>query len=262
VEGADPAEAYQSDTHGAQRRNGNCAFTPVEAIKSPSTVVPRPDRGQDSAMGLLATCWTTAGDANPYPGDQRSPVGIRERVEAASDAGFRGMGLLHADLMPALDEYGVRGLRALLDDHGIVDLELELLTGWWAPGPDHVRRDLLAAAEQLGARHIKAAPDVTDGPWNRDEWVTSFAALAADAANAGSRVGLEFLPWSNIKTVHDGLSLVQGRRHGGRRADHRRLAHRTRTHSTGRPRARLKGRERGFAGHTSPFHSKGRFSER
>ena len=62
-------------------------------------------------MSLLATCWTTAGDANPYPGDQRSPVGIRERIEAASDAGFRGMGLLHADLMPALDEYGVRGLR-------------------------------------------------------------------------------------------------------------------------------------------------------
>jgi sugar phosphate isomerase/epimerase len=84
-----------------------------------------------------------------------------------------------------------------------------LLTGWWAGGPDHVRRDLLTAAERLGARHIKAAPDVTDGPWNRDEWVTSFAALAADAANAGTRVGLEFLPWSNIKTVHDGLSLVQ-----------------------------------------------------
>lgn len=160
-------------------------------------------------MSLLATCWTTAGDANPYPGRQRSPVGIRERVEAASGAGFRGMGLLHEDLMPALDEYGVRGLRTLLDDHGIVDLELELLTGWWAPGPDRVRHDLLSAAEQLGARHLKAAPDVTDGPWNRDEWVTAFAALAADAANAGTRVGLEFLPWSNVKTVHDGLALVR-----------------------------------------------------
>jgi sugar phosphate isomerase/epimerase len=165
-------------------------------------------------MSLLATCWTTAGDANPYPGDQRSPVGIRERVGAAADAGFRGMGLLHVDLMLALDEYGVRGLRGLLDDHGIVDLELELLTGWWATGTgrreaDRVRRELLTAAEGLGARHIKVAPDVTDGPWNRDERVTSFAALAADAANAGTRVGLEFLPWSNIKTVHDGLALVR-----------------------------------------------------
>ena len=74
---------------------------------------------------LLATCWTTAGAANPLPGDQRSPVPIRERIEAASAAGFTGLGLLHADLMPALDRYGISGLRTLLDDHGIVDLELE-----------------------------------------------------------------------------------------------------------------------------------------
>ena len=54
-----------------------------------------------------------------------SPVPIRERIEAASAAGFTGLGLLHADLMPALDRYGISGLRTLLDDHGIVDLELE-----------------------------------------------------------------------------------------------------------------------------------------
>jgi sugar phosphate isomerase/epimerase len=167
---------------------------------------------------LLATCWTTAGDANPLPGDQRSPVPIRERVEAAAAAGFRGLGLLHADLMPALDRYGVRGLRTLLDDNGIVDLELELITGWWAEGPartqsDRVRRDLFVAAEALGARHIKAAPDVTDGPWDRDRWVAEFAALAVEAAAAGTRVGLEFLPWSNIKTVHDGLDVVRAAGH-------------------------------------------------
>src|ERR1700759_4925897 len=119
---------------------------------------------------LLATCWTTAGDANPLPGEQRSPLPIRERVAAAAAAGFRGGGLLHADLMPALDEYGVRGLRALLDDHGMVDLELELITGWWNPATDSVRTDLLTAAEALGARHIKVAPDVTDGPWGFDQW--------------------------------------------------------------------------------------------
>lgn len=59
--------------------------------------------------------------------------------------------MLHADLMPALDQYGVSGLRALPDDDGIVDLELELITNWWATGPeraesDLVRRDLPAAA--------------------------------------------------------------------------------------------------------------------
>jgi hypothetical protein len=65
-------------------------------------------------------------------------------------------------------------------DHGIVDLELELITDWWARGParaesDHMRRDLLAA-DALGARQIKVAPDVTDGPWERDRWVAEFAA--------------------------------------------------------------------------------------
>ncbi len=164
---------------------------------------------------LLATCWTTAGDANPLPGDQRSPAPIRERVEAVSAAGFRGLGLLHADLMVALESYGEGGLRALLDDHGIVDLELELVTGWWAPDAksDPVRRDLLAAAEALGARHIKVAPDVTDGPWDRDEWAAAFAGLAAEAAEAGARIGLEFLPWSNIRTVQDGLDLVRAAGH-------------------------------------------------
>jgi sugar phosphate isomerase/epimerase len=158
---------------------------------------------------LLATCWTTAGAASPLPGDQRSPVPIRERVEAAAAAGFQGLGLLHDDLMPALQEYGVGGLRALLDDHGMVDLELELIVDWWEPGPNAVRRDLLTAAAALGARHIKVAPDVADAPWDRDRWVTAFAALAAEGAEAGTRIGLEFLPWSNIKTVHDGLDIVR-----------------------------------------------------
>ncbi|GIF20026.1 sugar phosphate isomerase [Paractinoplanes tereljensis] len=138
---------------------------------------------------------------------------IRKRVAAASAAGFQGIGLLHADLMPALDQYGSGGLRALLDDHGIVDLELELITGWWSAESEPVRRDLLAAAEALGARHIKVGPDVSDGPWEHDRWVAAFAALAAEAAEAGTRVGLEFLPWSNIKTVHDGLALVRAAGH-------------------------------------------------
>jgi sugar phosphate isomerase/epimerase len=109
------------------------------------------------------------------------------------------------------------GIRSLLQDNGLVHVELELLTDWWTDGPrrqrsDTVRRKLLSAAEALGARHIKVGPDVTDQPWDHDRWVTEFAALAEDAHQAGTRVGLEFLPWSNIKTVHDGLRLVRDRR--------------------------------------------------
>jgi hypothetical protein len=35
---------------------------------------------------LLATCWTTAGDAAPLRGDERSPLPLRERVEAPAAA--------------------------------------------------------------------------------------------------------------------------------------------------------------------------------
>jgi sugar phosphate isomerase/epimerase len=167
---------------------------------------------------LLATCWTTAGDAAPLRGDERSPVPLRERVEAAAAAGFRGIGLLHADLAAAEREYGLAGIRSLLDDNGLVHLELELLTDWWADGPrrrrsDELRGKLLDAAGALGAHHVKVAPDVSGAPWDHGRWVEGFAALAADARQAGTRVGLEFLPWSNIRTVHDGLRLVEDAGH-------------------------------------------------
>jgi sugar phosphate isomerase/epimerase len=79
---------------------------------------------------LLATCWTTAGDAAPLLGDERSPVPLRERIEASAAAGFQGMGLLHQDLATAEREYGMAGIRSMLEDNGLIHLELELLTNW------------------------------------------------------------------------------------------------------------------------------------
>ncbi|MFI6579214.1 sugar phosphate isomerase/epimerase family protein [Nocardiopsis sp. NPDC050513] len=167
---------------------------------------------------LVATCWTTAGDSAPGRPDERSPLTLRERVEAAATAGFRGFGLLYADLVEAEREYGLPGIRTLFEDNGLVHVELEFLTDWWTDGPrraasDAVRRDLLRAAETLGARHIKIGPDVEDGPWDLDRWAGEFAALAEQADGAGVRLGIEFLPWSNIRTVHDALRLVEAAGH-------------------------------------------------
>lgn len=178
--------------------------------------------GTTSAERLLATCWTSAGDAASDRADLRSPLDLRTRVEAAAAAGFRGFGLLSADLPAAEQEYGLRGVRALLDDNGIVDLELEGIPHWWEDGPrreesDRVRGALLRAAEVLGARHIKVTPDGDPGahaaPWDREHWAAKFAELAAQAHDAGTRLGIEFFPWSNLTTLQDGLALVEDAGH-------------------------------------------------
>jgi sugar phosphate isomerase/epimerase len=176
---------------------------------------PAHDAGRDR---LLATCWSSAGDAASDRDDLRSPLPLRERIEAAAAAGFTGFGLLSADLPAAEEEYGLSGIRAMLADHGIVDLELEGIPYWWDDGPrreesDRVRHALLNAAEALGARHIKVTPDGDDNPWDPGHWTKKFAELAAQAHDAGTRLGLEFFPWSNVKDLHAGLRLVEDAGH-------------------------------------------------
>ena len=171
-----------------------------------------------AADELLATCWTTAGDAAPSREDWRSPVPLRERIEAAAAAGFTGFGVLAVDLAVAEREHAWSGIRTMLADNGIVHLELEGLPDWWSSGPerarsDELRRFLLTAAEALGARHLKVTPDTSGAPWDGGHWAAEFALLAGQAADAGARLGLEFLPWSNIRTVHDGLRLVEDADH-------------------------------------------------
>jgi sugar phosphate isomerase/epimerase len=169
-------------------------------------------------VDLVASCWTTAGDAAPLRGDERSPHALLERVRAASAAGFRGLGLLHADLVVARDTYGYAEMRSMLAENGIVHLELEFLTDWWASGArraasDAVREDLLEATEALGACHIKAGPELGDEPWDRELWARELARLAAEADAVGARVSLEFLPMCNVRTLSDALSIVEAAGH-------------------------------------------------
>lgn len=162
---------------------------------------------------LMATCWTSAGDTASDRADLRSPLSLRERLEAASAAGYRGFGLLADDLPAAVAEYGLPGIRSMLADHGIVHLELEGIPHWWSDGAEReaseqVRHSLLDAAQALGARHIKVTPDGDNGPWDRGQWAEKFAELAKQSENVGSRLGIEFFPWSNIGNLHQGLQLV------------------------------------------------------
>ena len=167
---------------------------------------------------LMATCWTSAGDAASDRADLRSPLALRDRIEGAASAGFTGFGLLSDDLPAAISEYRLAGIRSMLADNGFTALELEGIPHWWSDGAeqeesDRIRRGLLDAADVLGARHIKVTPDGDDGPWDRGRWAEKFSELAAQAQGVGARLGLEFFPWSNIKTLRDGLQLVDDAGH-------------------------------------------------
>jgi sugar phosphate isomerase/epimerase len=169
---------------------------------------------------LLATCWTHAGDASPEPGRDLSPLSLRTRAEAAAAAGFTGIGFLMSDLAVARDELGYPAVRRMFDDLGLRHVELEFLEHWWAldgrrQKSDDQRRQMLEAAEQLGAHHIKIAPSIEMSrdqpaePLELDLWARELQDLAQQAADAGTSVALEFLPMSNVPTVEVGLELVR-----------------------------------------------------
>jgi sugar phosphate isomerase/epimerase len=164
-------------------------------------------------VDLLASCWTTAGSARPLRGDDASPFPIRDRVEAAARAGYRGFGLVHEDLLRALAELGYAGLRALLDDNGIEHLELEMLNDWFADGDrrvrsDRVRTDLLAAAEALGARHIKVGGEVDGTTWPLEPLVEDFRRLCEQADGVGARIALEPMPFGQIRDLRAAVDVI------------------------------------------------------
>lgn len=163
---------------------------------------------------LIAACWTSAGACRPRDADDRSPLSIRERVEAVSAAGFTGFGIRHQDLLHVENTVGLGDFKRMLDDHGLTYAEVEFLEGWYLPpGPerdiaDKQRADLLRGAEALGALHIKAGGRF-DGPrFEPDLIAEELRRLGQQAADAGTRVGLEPMPFADIKTPQQGLDVV------------------------------------------------------
>ena len=167
-----------------------------------------------SKHNLIAACWTSAGGAVPCTDDERSPVPIRQRVEAVAKAGFTGFGLRHCDLAGIRDGIGYASLSSMLKDNGIGIVELEYLEDWFTDGDlrkvaDQRRAELFGAAEALGARHIKTAGDFRDSEFNPERLAPHLERLAKDAANIGVLIGLEPTPYFDIKTPQDAVTLLE-----------------------------------------------------
>jgi sugar phosphate isomerase/epimerase len=171
---------------------------------------------------LLASYWTIAGDVNPATGGREwSLFDFRDRVETISKVGFKGMGIWHADLEHILETRSLAEMKKILDDNGIVHVELEFLLDWFMDGElrqqsDLQRAKLLAAAEALGARHVKVG-DFFNRDVAKDKVAESFADLCRDGANAGTRIVFEVMPFSMIDNLPGALAMLDaaGASNGG-----------------------------------------------
>lgn len=166
-----------------------------------------------SQIELVAAYWTIAG---AFPGEEReySPFDFKDRVEAASRAGFKGLGIWHADLDHILERRILQEMKQILDDNGMKYVEVEFLTDWFLDGErkrqsDIRKRKLLAAAEALQAKQVKVGDFYREKcPMSR--LIESFAALCTEAAEHGTRIAFEPMGAAMIHTLKESLTMVEG----------------------------------------------------
>ena len=163
---------------------------------------------------LLASYWTIAGGALPHTDREYSPFDFRDRVEAAARAGFKGLGIWHADLDHILETRTLKEMRQIVDDNGLKYVELEFIIDWFLDGErkkesDVRKRKLLTASEALGAKHVKVG-DFFHEKCEMPRLIEAFAALCADAEQYGARIAFELMPFAMIDTLKDSIAMVEG----------------------------------------------------
>jgi hypothetical protein len=157
---------------------------------------------------LICSYYTLSG-VSPTAGGS-SPRPFEDRVRAAAQAGYRGVGI-HVRDYRAIREAGASDadLKAILAHHGIRHVEVEFLLNWFADGEagEASRRDeelLYHMAETFGARLMFTGGDLApNNPMPFDELTARFARLCARAAERGVTVGVEPVPWTNIRDLAD-----------------------------------------------------------
>jgi sugar phosphate isomerase/epimerase len=162
---------------------------------------------------LLASYWTISAGL-PHTDREFSPFNFKDRVESAGRAGFKGFGIWHADLEHVLEKYHLKEMKQILDDNGIQHVELEFLTDWFLEGErkkssDTRKKLLFEAAAVLGARHIKVG-DFSQEQCSLPHLIDAFGILCQEAAEYGTRIGFELMPFAMIRTLEESVAMVKG----------------------------------------------------
>ncbi len=167
--------------------------------------------GVAKPVDMIASYWTIAG-VMPNGPREYSRFDFKDRVRAAARAGFKGLGIWHADLAHILERRTLSEMRHILDDSGMEYVELEFLTDWFLEGERRTRSDsrkkmLLNAAEALRAKHVKIG-DFTHENCAFDRLVESFAALCAEAAQHGTSIAFEPMGAAVLDTFPESFRMV------------------------------------------------------
>lgn len=167
---------------------------------------------------LVATCWTSAGDAAPMRRSEASPFDPLERVRAVAETGWSGIGFVLDDLRTARDTIGFDALADEISAVGLRHVEVELCSGWWKDPAEGWRRhweELLEAAQALGAAFIKIGTDSAPAVEDVEPFVAPLRRLAEEAASHGTKVALEPLPFGMIASIPQGAELIRRTNHPG-----------------------------------------------
>lgn len=147
------------------------------------------------------------------------------RLGAAAAAGYAGVGLYAQAYARMRDEgRSAADIATAVADHGLVLAEVETVKGWWAaagpPAAESRATEALAyeLADAAGVRYLQAI-----GPYecSIDEAAEHFGGLCDRAADHGLKVGIEWLPYTNIASAADAQRIVEAadRPNGGYCAD-------------------------------------------
>ncbi len=167
---------------------------------------------------LMALYWTVSGPVEVHVGREWSLFSWPDRCAEAAKAGFKGIGLWHADVTHQLETTTLDEMATIFKDAGLKYLEVEFLAEFWVDmgeparaESDRLRKQLFETAAAFDAHHIKVG-NIPGTPCELDKLIEAFTELCQDAAkHTDAKVVYEFMPFDvNVNTLDTALELVQG----------------------------------------------------
>lgn len=163
---------------------------------------------------LIAAYFTIAGDVYPGAVSEVSPFSFHHRVEAAALAGYKGVGLVHADLLHVVQKYGYKEIQSILDNNGIKYFEIEILENWYRTDEsrvysDQMKQEMLKVASEVNVKTIKLGSGPADDPLHIQKMTDAFGQIADEAQIFDTSIMIEFMPFCNLNTLAPALEIVK-----------------------------------------------------